>query len=292
MARPSPVLVTGMPRSGTTWLARELARAPGAALAGREPMNPKGRQYALGGTLHGWARLDPPTTRQRRALRTAYRGVNPLVYSRYGHRQWRAPLPTSRLVVKDPFAMLSTRAVADVTGARVVLVFRHPAAGLASYRRMGWRPDIAELQDLVAGSGLRDDVRSRLATTLTGPHRDDVDEMAAFWGVLHAIALDDLAAVPGSLVVAHEDVAAADDGVRRALFTALGMRVPPREASRGDAGPKPADPTRLHNLDRRPEVAASSWRAQVSPDEVARIESVTDPTWAALMAARLRPASG
>ena len=46
-----PILVTGVPRSGNTWLARLLATSPGTAMAGREPMNPRGRQYALGGTL-------------------------------------------------------------------------------------------------------------------------------------------------------------------------------------------------------------------------------------------------
>ena len=59
--RGRPILVTGVPRSGTTWLARLLAGSPGTALAGREPMNPRGRQYALGGTLTGWARLSDLT---------------------------------------------------------------------------------------------------------------------------------------------------------------------------------------------------------------------------------------
>lgn len=47
-----PILVTGAPRSGTTWLAQMLATAPRTVLSGREPMNrgrepmkPHGRQY-------------------------------------------------------------------------------------------------------------------------------------------------------------------------------------------------------------------------------------------------------
>ena len=73
-----PILVTGVPRSGNTWLARLLARSPGTALAGREPMNPRGRQYALGKTLHGWTRLTEPTTRQRFLLRTRLPGLEPV----------------------------------------------------------------------------------------------------------------------------------------------------------------------------------------------------------------------
>ena len=144
-----PILVTGVPRSGTTWLARVLATADRVALAGREPMNPRGKQYALAHTLGGWTRLEDPSSRQRWALRTAYRGLNPWLYSRYGRRQWAAPLPWTRLVVKDPFAMLSLPAVVSVTGARAVFLYRHPGAVLASYRRMGWRPDLDELRPLV-----------------------------------------------------------------------------------------------------------------------------------------------
>ena len=59
-----PILVTGVPRSGTTWLARWLAAGAGMALPGREPMNPHGRSYALAGTLTGWVRLSEPTPRQ------------------------------------------------------------------------------------------------------------------------------------------------------------------------------------------------------------------------------------
>ena len=71
-------------------------------------MNPRGHQFALGGTLPGWTRLTTVTPLQRLALVSSYRGLNPLVYSRYGRRQWAALLPGTS-VVKDPFAMTSWR---------------------------------------------------------------------------------------------------------------------------------------------------------------------------------------
>ena len=86
-----PLLVTGLPRSGTTWLARLLAAGPGTALPGREPMNPRGRQFALAGSLPGWSRLDQQLTNaQRRTLRRAYRGWEPRIYGRLGADQWNA----------------------------------------------------------------------------------------------------------------------------------------------------------------------------------------------------------
>ncbi len=107
MASPSragrrPVLVTGVPRSGTTWLARELAAARGAALPGKEPMNPRPGQFALAGTLTGWTRLEHPTPAQVATLRRVYRGREPRVLSRYGVKQWAAALPGTTTVVKEP----------------------------------------------------------------------------------------------------------------------------------------------------------------------------------------------
>src|SRR4051794_16992381 len=144
-----------MPRSGTTWLGRLLAGAPGTTLVGREPMNPHRGQYRLGGTLDRWVELRVPTRRQARLLRRAYHGRSPLVYGRYGRRQWAAALPSVRTVVKDPFAMLSLPCVARTTGAQVVLLYRHPGAALASYRRMGWTPDLDELRPVLAAHRAR-----------------------------------------------------------------------------------------------------------------------------------------
>ena len=156
-----PILVTGVPRSGNTWLARLLALSPGTALAGREPMNPRGRQYALGGSLDGWTRLTDPSPYQRFLLRTAYQGWNPMVFSRFGARQWAGPLPHTRVVVKDPYALLSLRTVVAATGATPVLVYRHPGAVLASYRRVCVVP--------AARRGRRDRRHPRGARARPGP---------------------------------------------------------------------------------------------------------------------------
>ena len=47
------------------------------------------------------------------------------------------------------FAVLSMPVVHDVTGARPVLLYRHPGAALVSFRRMGWNPGLAELGPIV-----------------------------------------------------------------------------------------------------------------------------------------------
>ena len=68
-----------------------------------------------------------------------------MVFSRFGARQWAGPLPQTRVVVKDPYALLSLRTVVAATGATPVLVYRHPGAVLASYRRVSWSPRLDEV---------------------------------------------------------------------------------------------------------------------------------------------------
>lgn len=270
------ILVTGMPRSGTTWLARLLAGAPGSALTGREPMNPRGRQWALAGTLDGWSRVSEPSDRQVRALRRAYRALSPSVYSRYGHRQWLAVMPWSRLIVKDPFAMLSVPAIHGATGAVPVLLHRHPGAMLVSYRRMRWLPDIDELRPIV--SEFQRTAPDRASCIPDLPARAEIDgalAMAWFWSALYAMALTDIETIPGAVVVSHETVAT-DMTACRQLHELLAVPwSPAAEAEFLREASGPVDPAKLHNFDRRPADAAVAWRSRLSSTEIAEIEEAT-----------------
>lgn len=283
-----PLLVTGVPRSGTTWLARLLASAPGTAMVGREPMNPRGRQYALGGTLSAWTRLELPTPRQRRALRTTYLGLNPRTYGRYGRNQWRGPMPGTRIVVKDPFAMLSVPTITAVTGARGVQLYRHPGAVLASYRRMGWRGDVEEMAPfLAAASGAGDAVAELWASDHA--KLSDTDAMGLFWSVLTTLALDDMARNPSTVMVAHHELAAGGEAAATRLFEALGLEISElTRATLNQGGTSQRSESQLHRFDRNPAEVAEAWKKHVSEDDVARIEFVTAPVRARVERTRLQ----
>ncbi len=290
----APLLVTGVPRSGTTWLARLLATAPGTALAGREPMNPRGRQYALGGTVIGWVRLTDPSPRQRRLLRSTYRGWNPRTYGRYGRGQWRGPLPWTRMVVKDPFAMLSVPTISEVTGARALQVYRHPGAVLASYRRMGWEPDLTEIAALVPVVA---EAEPRVAELWAGgvDRLSPAARMGVFWTVLQRLALEDLPKAPGTVVVSHSELAAGGPEGARRLFGLLGLDYSEETnhemtgSEETPARPGHGDPSshELHRFDRRPADVAESWRRHLDESEIAEIEGVAGPALAELEERRL-----
>ena len=252
-------------------------------------MNPHQGQYRLAGTLHGWTALQAPTSRQRRALRLAYGGAALRCFGRYGRRQWSAPLPWTRVVIKDPFAMLSLPAIVEVTKATPVLLYRHPAAALASYRRMGWRPDLAELRPVLDAH--------RAASGRSGPSLPEIDDvdpieaMACFWSGLYEIALADADGLPTCVVAAHDDLTAGGRDAARTLFELVGLRWTAHSDAELRAEARGSAPTRsdaLHNFDRSAEEAATGWRRHVTENELQRMEELTQPVRALLAARQVR----
>jgi hypothetical protein len=198
-------------------------------------------------------------------------------------------------VVKDPFAMLSMPAVAASTGATPVLVYRHPAAALASYRRMGWEPDLDELQPLVRAQQAEGHPAALRAGDLPRPGEvSEPEAMGRFWAALYTMALSDVASTPGLLVVSHEEVAGGGRAAARVLFDALDLRwsaaTTAEFAGKEPTGAEEAG-ARLHRLDRDPSTVAGSWRSAVSDDELAAIEAVTEAVRRGLDEVRIRLAT-
>jgi hypothetical protein len=289
-----PLLVTGMPRSGTTWLARLCATAPRTAMPGRELLTPEG--YALHHTIEGWVSLHTLTRRQRRLIKLSYAGLNPFTFGRYGRRQFSASRPSVRVVVKDPFAMLSLPVICELTDAVPVLVYRHPGAALVSYRRMGWQPDLAELRPILqAHRELEGTIERGLPELPLPGETDEATAMALFWSALYEIALDRAAHLEDLVVVSHEELAGGGMPAVRALFARLGLTTSDETAAeiaheQSATAPETSSEDRpvLHDFDRSPAQAAHSWRAKLTTDDLATMEAAATDMMARLDGLRLR----
>jgi hypothetical protein len=194
------------------------------------------------------------------------------------------------VIVKDPFALLSLPVVVSVTGAMPVVVFRHPAAVLASYRRMGWGPDLDEIRPLVeAARGRGVDALPQIPAA----DASEAEQMGAFWAALHLMALDDPAdtsAAGEPLVVSHQELASGGPAAARRLVERLGLgwhAAMEEEVTREEDGAA-VDEGRLHNFARPPADVAAAWRRSVSDEELAEIEAVTASARTVLDARRLR----
>ena len=272
---PPPILVTGVPRSGTTWLARLLASSPRTSMPGREPMNPRGRQFRLAGHLDAWVRREAFNADEAAVLRRCYSGREPRTFSRYGIRQWAAPLGSTRIVIKDPFAVLSIAGIHAAVGVVPVLVYRHPGAVLASYRRMGWTADTEEFTAI--GAPLP-----------SGP--GDLEGMVMMWKWCHQVALADLARIDEGVVVSHHALTVGGVAAHRTLRSRLGLADPgDHEVAGGAAGDDERREGVLHDFSRSSASVDSAWQKDLSPEEVAVIESSVADVWQELEARQITP---
>ncbi|MCA2186846.1 sulfotransferase [Nonomuraea cavernae] len=214
-----PILVTGLPRSGTSWTGKMLA-AGGELVYVNEPLNPQhppGRcpgvlraevthrfQYICDDNSAGWLPAFRDTTALRyrflselRANRSPYDLARLL---RYGTAFTWGRVAGRRALLDDPFAVLSAGWFASRLGCRVIALERDPVSFVASWQRLGWTVYFHELleQPLL----VRDHPELLELRALVGS-QDRVAKAAALWRVTHRI----LARTPAVLVTAYEDLA-------------------------------------------------------------------------------------
>ncbi|MFI7126152.1 sulfotransferase [Nonomuraea sp. NPDC050153] len=218
--REAPVLVTGLPRSGTSWTGRMLA-AGGDLVYVNEPLNPQhppGRcpgvlratvthrfQYICDDNAADWL----PAFRDTVALR--YRWLSELRANRspydlarllrYGTAFALGRLTGRRALLDDPFAVLSAGWFAAALGCRVIALVRDPVSFVASWQRLGWTVYFHEL--LEQPFLVRDHPELLELRALVGS-QDRVAKAAALWRATRAI----LDRAPGVRVTSYESLAA------------------------------------------------------------------------------------
>ena len=148
-----PILVTGVYRSGTTWAGAMLA--PAGLWHLHEPFNPNrglsGDElpYAEAGTARPEidrlvARLLGGGHRETLRLPKSGRWFMPLRL---------LPIKPRRVLIKDPSAALLSEYLVRRHGMRALILFRHPAAVVGSFLRLGW-PTGSLVQKLLASPAL------------------------------------------------------------------------------------------------------------------------------------------
>ncbi len=288
MIAPRPILVTGMPRSGTTWVAHMLA-ASGRLAYINEPLNPQHPPGGCPGVLnasvdHRFHYICPDNEERfldayRDLLRLRY---HPLAELRRNHRPADVPRQLNQMrtfamgrlrhrgvLVADPYAVFSIGWFARRLGFRVVVVVRGPAATVSSRKRLGWLYDTDELRRQPL---LERDVLDPLglATTTAAATREQqiIDTGALLWTAVYAAVERECDLDPEITVVRHEDLSLDPEGEFGALYQRLGLDFSPKaraailRATRGGnpSELKTSDPHQIR-LDSRANL--ENWRSRL-----------------------------
>jgi Sulfotransferase family len=241
-----PVLVTGMPRTATSWVGKML-EASGALVYVNEPLNPQHPPGRSPGVLradveHAFQYI---SEENERVWLPAFRDTvrlrfHPLAEVRRNHRPYdllRAVKYTAgfglgrlrgrRALLDDPYAVFAAPWLHRRVGCRVVVTVRDPVATVSSWRRLGWTPRLAEL---LAQPALVRDRLGRFAPELEaalaagGDGRGDgVGQASLLWRVIYGTVAAYRREIDGLEVVRHEDLSADPVPAFRALYGRLGL---------------------------------------------------------------------
>jgi hypothetical protein len=270
--------VTGMHRSGTTWLGQMLC-ASGKLIDVQEPLNANNRLTILKSRVPIWYAYITDSNEEMflRAYRdaVAFR-VHPiwdLVRIGFGlhrsarvSRRWASFLlgraQRRRLLIKDPFAVFSMRWFARRLDSQIVVTVRHPAAVVSSLKERGWWFDFADLLEqprLMAERLGR--YEGEMKRALDNPD-DVIGQGSLLWRMVYESVREDQELGLDLHVVRHEDLTADPEKEYAPLYGRLDLPFTDRV---------------------RETVARSArravWRSRLTASELARIETLTRDVW-------------
>lgn len=297
----APILVTGAPRSGTTFLGKMLSLHPSVAYID-EPFNKEtglegiDRHYAfitkddpeleakyaalVHDLLAGKSNFRSSTLRPQTssALRKAARQ---LLVSRENIEyklNAKNPLKTRQLL-KDPMACLSTEYLHREMGMHAVVIMRHPASTIASYKRLGWR---FGLHDFTSQKELMQQHLAPVFAQVDASKLSPIQEWAYFWLGIHTVLDEFLRKNSTMLLVRHEDLSLKPLHYLKWLYEKLELpfteKIKQQIIDHTNAD-NPADPTNnaAHVLKRNSAENIHRWKQMLTTEEIAEIKRITAP---------------
>jgi hypothetical protein len=297
MSSGRPILITGAHRSGTTWVGKMLALAPGVGYV-HEPFSPKTpnglspagfRRYYTVVTTENEGRFRPGLEEslalrydlgaQLRSARS-WRDVARIPRDYRRLREWRRN--GRRPLMKDPIALLSAEWLGDAFDMDVVVLIRHPAAFAASLKRLGWNHSFATFFD--EHGSLPAVVRPYEAEIREQAHQpgDSLAQAAVLWRLLYGAVDGYRERRPDWTFLRHEDASLEPVATFEQLYDRLGLELTPvarAKIEQSSASDNPSEPVTPHAVALDSAASLGRWREQLTSDEVDRLRERTRDVW-------------
>ena len=289
-----PVLVTGSPRSGTTWVGRMLTKSSQLYYI-HEPFNPDYRP----GTGICNVRFNHYQTYISPANESSYyKPIKQMLEGKYSlaagilacrsiaeiKKVWyqkkkfqkyqrRHMLP----LIKDPIALMSAEWLGRRFDINVVIMIRHPAAFVASMKRLNWGFDPSRwalsqpllIRDYL--SPFEEELR-----ILRDSKSDIIDQTALFWKVLYFVVLKYKEKYQDWIYLRHEDVSLNPLVEFKRLYQRLGLDFSDEVQEQIAVYSNASNPSHARGTDKllklNSKKVISHWKKALSAQEVRRIK--------------------
>lgn len=258
-----PVLITGLPRCGSSWVGQWLSKAEDVRYR-YESLNPHWVP-ALEGTLGHFRYLRPDEEGPmsiRNAVDRAFQGGQSA--KQYARALYRGYLSSAlrrrgRLVLKDPTACLLAAWLQRRQGCKVIVLVRHPCGFAASIRALDWP---IRLERLLKQSELVEDHLEPFIPVLHASRNDALATLGAFWAAVHHVFQRQ--ADETWVFKSFEELCLAPEPA----FAELGRSIGIHEKAPAPVGAHRRDPGSTRKDGAR---AATGWRETLTPSEVKRV---------------------
>ena len=268
-----PILVTGSPRSGSTWVG-EMLSWPLEVKYLSEPFNP---QYGLKIFKSWFVYINNDNEKDYIAdiakllkFKGDYRLTLPAL--KYWSNRFY-PL-TKRPLLKDPIAGFSSDWLAKKFNMQVVVLFRHPAAFYASLKRVNWHFDPAKL---LKQNNLMADHLEPLRDLIAKANKSYAEEVATAWLCIYSVLDKYLAKNSQWIMKRHEDLSLNPLGEFRDLYDKLSLKFSKRVEKKiiKYSSGKSSEPTKVMDLKRNSSAVVKQWFNHVDQEELNTIKNIT-----------------
>ena len=216
------ILVTGSHRSGTTWIGKVISQSLNSAYI-HEPFNPINKSpYFNPGLFDKW--FTEANTVNYEIIKEAftdvmsykthgmkfffsdpsYQNAKYAIKAYYQAKKWKRR--GSRILFKDPIALMSIESLCKMLDMSVIGVFRHPAAFVSSSLLKKWDFDFSNFlsqPSLIEGKL----ANFKIAIENANNSNDQILRAATLWVCLNSVLFDESRKNPTSiLTVKHEDI--------------------------------------------------------------------------------------
>jgi hypothetical protein len=290
-----PILVTGIHRSGTTWVGKILALDREVGYIS-EPLNVLHRPGVMRIPIKYWYTyiceenekyfIDAINetlefkyhlgleVQSLRSWKDALRMVRDSSSFLTGRTFRRRPL------IKDPFAVFSSGWFASRLGCQVVITIRHPAGFVSSLKRLGWNFDFGSLlnQPLLIRDWLGGFETELMA--LTESTKDILMQGCLLWCIVYQAVSILKSRYPDFILVQYEDLS--KDPVRRykELYDSLGLTYSARIEHKiryfsRESNPDELSPGRTHSIALDSQANLDNWKRRLTAEEISRVKQLT-----------------
>ena len=268
---PKPLLITSLPRSGSSWVGTILGNASNAMYL-REPLDQS--CLATGGTTTVFD-VNPHSPPDDYALfaERAFNGV-PVFPQGVVHnaRQWPLFARRNRTLVIKSVNPLALPWLLEAYNPRVIHLVRHPAAVASSYWQLGWRNPEEKLTQL----------SPRLLDGPLKPWRQLIRSTTGFWaaqgvfqGAVQRVATEALANHEDCQIVPYEEICVDAESKLHELLDFAGLNVDDSvrmriaELSSGDE----LGGSDTYGTRRNSQEIARAWKRKVNAEQLAALQA-------------------